>query len=174
MIGVVGDSKYHALREESTAFIYTHAADDYDATQVVFARTTSDAARLIGGMRQAVRDLDPRVPILGVTTLGEQVATSLAQPRAAANLVTALAGLAALLAAVGLHGVLSFVASTRRREMAIRLALGASAWRIAASLAGRSLACRWGGPVGGLPAPCPPAGSWRANSTASAPGSLGC
>jgi putative ABC transport system permease protein len=89
-------------------------------------------------MRQAVRGLDPRVPILGVTTLGEQVATSLAQPRAAASLVTALAGLAALLAAVGLHGGLSFIASTRRREMAIRLALGASPWRIAASLAGRS------------------------------------
>jgi ABC-type antimicrobial peptide transport system permease subunit len=138
VIGVVRDSKYHSLQEESTAFVYTHAADDYDATQVVFARTASDPAWLVGGMRQTVRDIDPRVPILGVTTLSEHVATSLAQPRAAASLVTALAALAALLAAVGLHGVLSFVASTRRRETAIRLALGASAWRVAASLAGRS------------------------------------
>ncbi len=138
VIGVVRDSKYHSLQEQSTAFVYTHAADDYDATQVVFARTAGDAEGLVGGLRQAVRDIDPRVPILGVTTLSEHVATSLAQPRVAANLVTALAGLAALLAAVGLHAVLSFVASTRRRETAVRLALGASAWRVAASLAGRS------------------------------------
>ena len=138
VIGVVRDSKYHSLQEASTAFLYTHTADDYDARQVVFARTAGDPAGLIPGLRQAVREIDPRVPILTLTTLNDHVATTLSQPRAAAGLVTGLAGLAAVLAAVGLHGVLSFIASTRRREMAIRLALGARAWHIAASLAGRS------------------------------------
>jgi len=138
VIGVVRDSKYESLQEERTGFVYTHAADDYDATQVIFARTAGAAEALIPGLREAVRDIDPRVPILALETLGDHVETTLAQPRAAASLVTAPAGLAAVLAAVGLHGVLSFIASTRRREMAIRLALGARAWHVVASLAGRS------------------------------------
>jgi predicted permease len=150
VIGVVRDSKYHSLQEERTAFVYTHAADDYDPTQVIFARTSGDAAALLPALRRAVHDVDPRVPILTLTTLRDHVASTLSQPRAAAGLVTTLAALAAVLAAVGLHAVLAFIASTRRRELAVRLALGARPWHLVAALAGRSGLAVASGLAGGI------------------------
>ncbi len=138
VIGVVGDSKYESLQEEATPFVYTHAADDYDATQVVFARTTGDARTLLPLLRAAARDVDARVPVLSLTTARDQLAGATAQSRAAASLITVLAGLAALLAAIGLHGILSLAVSRRRHEVAIRLALGATSRHVVVSLAGRA------------------------------------
>jgi hypothetical protein len=139
VVGVVRDSRYESLREASSAFVYTRAADDYDSTQVVFARATGDAGMLVPLLRRAVREVDPRVPILTASTLVDHVASTLAQPRAAAELVTISAVMAGLLAAAGLHGVLVFVAASRRREMAIRNALGARPGQIALALGGRSM-----------------------------------
>ncbi len=140
VIGVASDSKYHSLREESSAFLYTNAADDYDGTQVILLRTHTDAGAraLLPVLRRTVRDMDPRVPILATATLREHVASTLSQTKATAALMTTLAALATILAAVGLHAVLAFMVSMRRKEMAIRLALGARPVRLMAALAARS------------------------------------
>jgi predicted permease len=138
VIGVVRDTKYESLREAATSFAYTQAADDYAPAQVLFARTAGDEGRLLAAMRQAARALDGGVPVITQATLREHVASTLAEPRAAAGLVTALAGLALALAAAGLYGTLSFVVSLRRRDVAVRLALGAGARQVLASLLGRT------------------------------------
>jgi predicted permease len=137
VIGVVADSKYESLQEPATAFVYAHAADDYDPVQVVFVRTAGEASGLLPLLRGAVRGLDARIPVVALTTARGHMAEATAQPRAAASLVTALAVLAALLAAVGLGGTLSLRVSECRREVAIRLALGAGSIHVVMLVAGR-------------------------------------
>ena len=75
------DSKYLALNEEPTDFMYSHAADDYDSTQVFFVRTSGDLHRLLPALGQVVRRLDPLVPVLEAKTLSDHVATTLAFQR---------------------------------------------------------------------------------------------
>ncbi len=138
VIGVVRDTKVESMNEQATACVYTHAADDYDAAQAIFARTTGDAAPLLTAMRATAHRVDPRVPVIALDTLRDHVASTLAQPRAAAGLVAALALLAMGLAASGLYGLLSFIASAGRRDVAVRLALGARPRHLLASLLGRA------------------------------------
>jgi predicted permease len=137
VIGVARDSKYESLQDAGIPFVYAHLADDFDPSQVFFVRTTGEPRLRLAEMRQAVRSLDPNVPVLDLTTMAAHVASSLSQTRVTATVVTALALLAAVLAAVGLFGVLSFVVAGRAREIAIRLALGATAIQVLARVLGR-------------------------------------
>ena len=126
VIGVVKDTKSETLQEGRVPFVYTHLADDYEAHQVVFVRGRGDATPLLAVLREAAQQIDPTVPVIDLSSMSDQVASTLSQPRAVAKLVAVLAGLAAILAAVGLYGVLTFTVSTRRRDLAIRIALGAT------------------------------------------------
>jgi len=134
VIGVARDSKYESLHDAGIPFVYAHLADDFDPSQVVFVRTSGDPRARLADMRQVVHALDPDLPVLDLTTMAAHVASSLSEPRVTATVVTALALLAVGLAAAGLYGVLSFVVAGRIREIAIRLALGASVqeilWRV--------------------------------------------
>jgi predicted permease len=137
VIGVASDSKYLSLDETPEPFLYTHSADDYDPTQVLFVRTAGDARALLPALRKAAEAADPLVPVLRATTLSEHVAATLAQPRATARVVTVMALLAAALAAIGLHAVLALVVASSRREVAIRRALGCRPRHVVVALAGR-------------------------------------
>ncbi len=152
VIGVARDSKFVSLDEEPAAILYTQLADDYSSTQVIFVRTNGDPRPALASLRDAVRQVDRHVPILALTSLQDHVASTLARSRAAAWLVVALAGLAALIAAVGIHGVISFSAWTRRRDVAIRTAVGATPWHIASWLGARYGWAVAGGLVVGLSA----------------------
>ncbi len=152
VIGVARDSKFESLEEEAAAILYTQLADDYSSTQVIFARTSGDPRAVLAGLRQAIRQMDRHVPILALTTLEDHVTSTLAASRAAAWLVVVLAGLAAVIAALGIHGVVSFAAWTRRRDIAIRTAIGATPWQIARWLGARYAWAVAGGLVVGLSA----------------------
>jgi predicted permease len=152
IIGVVKDTKSETLQDGRVPFVYTHLADDYDARQVVFVRGRGDATPLLAVLREAAQRTDPTVPVIDLTSMSDHVASTLSQPRAVARLVTLLAALAAALAAVGLYGVLTFTVSTRRRDLAIRIALGATRREVVAAAVSRASVAVVAGLAGGVAA----------------------
>ncbi|MEO8027820.1 MAG: FtsX-like permease family protein, partial [Bryobacteraceae bacterium] len=94
-------------------------------------RTTGDPEKFAALLRDQVRALDPRLPLFDVRTLESQIDESLVQERVMALLISAFGGLATILAALGLYGVLAFSVTRRAREIGVRMALGAQASQVA-------------------------------------------
>jgi len=139
VVGVVTDSKVVSIGEDPSAIAYVTLRQWPDRAMAINIRTDRDPAGLAGPVRAAVRALDPELPVLALDTLSAHLATALWTARMGAFVVGTFAAISLLLALVGLYGVLSYAITVRRRELAVRIALGAGRGQILSMLAAETL-----------------------------------
>ena len=137
VVGVVADNVYVSVTElQPPPFFYIPLSQNYEALFTLHVRTSAaDVMPVLAGIRAAVRDIDPRIVVTRARTLEDEFRRSIDDRRLVAAMVGLSGGLALLLTAMGLYGLMAFVVRQRTREIGVRMAFGASRATVVAMVA---------------------------------------
>ena len=139
IVGVVADVQQAPIGQASEPVIY-HSARQFPFRAMTIVARGTDTAAVVGGVRRALRETDAAIALSNVRTMDERMVSATAAPRLLTAVLVTFAALTGLLAAIGVYGMLAWTVSERRRELAIRLALGAQPGALAMLVTRQGLA----------------------------------
>jgi putative ABC transport system permease protein len=148
VVGVAGENRFRSLRDATPMAYFSYRQFYWQGDYAI--RTTGDVKRIIPAIRSAVTESDPKFSLWFVRTMDEYLTEPLSQPRLSAFLMSAFGLVALILAAIGLYGIMDSAVREQRRELGVRMALGATPGRVERDVLGRALAVSLSGAGVGL------------------------
>ena len=139
IVGVLRDAKYNSVRDPAPPTMYVPYVQYRMPNAAVEVRTAGDPLGFVSAIREAVRQVDPNLPMMDVSTQTEQIERRLLQERLFAQAYALFGGLALLLASIGLFGLMSYSVARRTNEIGIRIALGAQRQDVLRLVMGESM-----------------------------------
>jgi putative ABC transport system permease protein len=139
VVGVVGDVKFNALNVANSEEMYVPLAQIPWPATALIVRSQAGQEALVTAVRAKIAEIDPNLPVTGISSMEDVLSASVAQPRIIMGFAGVFAGFALLLSAIGIYGVMAYSVSARKQEIGIRMSMGAESSDILKLIVGQGM-----------------------------------